>query len=222
MIKLQKIDKPNILVENASLWTSEYCDCIKRGEIPSETLKTRYNHRDIKDELIKETSGKCAYCESKILASSPGDVEHIIPKSKCPKLYVEWSNLTLACSRCNREGKKDYYDEQRPLIHPYTDEPEQEFFEIGEFLSGKTPKGQLSITKLKLNRPDLVEARKEKLQLLHTLLSLWANEQDPKRKKLQESILCRECTPEKEYSSTVKAYLLEKGVPVEVDILTHV
>ena len=58
-----------------------------------------------------------------------GDIEHILPKCKDarPDLYVEWSNLTLACEVCNRVNKRDYYNPNIPLVNPYEDNP-NEFF----------------------------------------------------------------------------------------------
>lgn len=87
---------------------------------PSETIAHRYNNKAIKDTLEKETFGKCAYCESKIRHVEFGDIEHILPKCKDarPDLYVEWSNLTLACEVCNRVNKRDYYNPNIPLVNP--------------------------------------------------------------------------------------------------------
>lgn len=66
MIKLSKVPKPQVLVDNAAQWTAEYLACLNANQKPSDTIAHRYNHADIKDALEKETSGKCAYCESKV------------------------------------------------------------------------------------------------------------------------------------------------------------
>src|SRR5436853_4660489 len=103
MIYLNKGAKPEILAEHAKNWTTELLEAIAAGTSLSEARKRRYNHDDIKQALLAETYGKCAYCESKIRHITYGDIEHIVPKSVDPSLSYEWDNLTLACDVCNTE-----------------------------------------------------------------------------------------------------------------------
>ena len=71
MIKIEKLEEPQILKDNATKWTQEYLDYIhKGGQIP-DSVKTRYSHPDIKTQLLKETHAKCAYCESKFTHIEP-------------------------------------------------------------------------------------------------------------------------------------------------------
>lgn len=126
MIKLIKYPKPRVLIENEDKWKNEYMASINSAA-DNIKIPRHYSHNDIKEALIVETHGKCAYCESKFRHVTSGDIEHIFPKNKNarPDLVVEWTNLTLSCPTCNRQNKKDYYDPQLPLINPYVDEPEQ-------------------------------------------------------------------------------------------------
>src|SRR5437660_11067609 len=101
MIKLSKTDEPAVLIERKADWTRTLVEKGARGEEPSDGEKNRYRHPDIKQALIAETHGKCAYCESKLLHITYGDVEHIVPKSAKIELSFQWKNLTLACDRCN-------------------------------------------------------------------------------------------------------------------------
>jgi len=121
--------------------------------------------------LEKETHGKCAYCESKIKHISYGDIEHILPKniSARPDLYVAWSNLTLSCEQCNQSGKRTYFDENLPLINPYTDIPSQHLQDIGPRIMSISGDDRAFVTKnvLKLNRAVLVESRPEALVVDH-------------------------------------------------------
>lgn len=170
MIKIKKLPKPQILIDNAAEWTQQYCSQIDLGEKPNDDLALKYNNPIIKDTLEKETHGKCAYCESKIKHVSYGDIEHIFPKTKRPDLYVEWDNLTLACEQCNRSGKRTYYDPKLPLINPYIDHPEVHLQDIGPLIMPVLYDERADITEkvLKLNRPALVERRTEKYsQLKH-------------------------------------------------------
>jgi hypothetical protein len=96
------------------------------------TLEEHYGHGaiEIREELYKHAmpfllrifEGKCAYCESLITNTQPGDVEHYRPKGRIKEmngtivkikgsqtehpgywwLCYEWSNLLPSCIDCNR------------------------------------------------------------------------------------------------------------------------
>ncbi|MGL4692512.1 MAG: HNH endonuclease [Stenotrophomonas maltophilia] len=163
MIKLEKSNEPQILIDNYTLWTRAILDKIAAGSSPTETEKTRYRHTDIKSALILETHGKCAYCESKLLHIHHGDVEHIYPKSLDPALTVQWTNLTLACEICNQnKSNKDPY--VKFIIDPYATDPKDHLTFAGALaLSKGTMYGTNSRAILDLNRGNLVERRQEKL-----------------------------------------------------------
>lgn len=218
MIKLSKGSKPQILIDNATQWTNEYVNCLSSNQKPSDIIAYRYRHPDIKVALEKETSKKCAYCESKIKHISFEDIEHILPKKKGarPDLYVEWTNLTLACEVCNRTNKKDYYDPNLPLVNPYVDDPDKYFIILGAMISSRdnNERGFISESTLDLNRPELVERRNERLKTMSTLLYVWAKESNPTIKDTLEKQIRKEYAPEKEYSAFVKEFVRVKGFPV--------
>ena len=218
MIKLKKIAKLKILVQYAQQWTQEYLNCLKRGEEPSNTIKYRYKHPEIKDAVETETHGKCAYCESKIKHIDYGDIEHILPKNKDarPDLYVDWNNLTLACTLCNRDGKKTYYDPQAPLVNPYVDDPEDYFDFIGNLLhpknTGKPNTANITIETIKLNRIALAERRQDLITKVKRLFNLWNSTSDSGVKNTLHNIIVQEyCTPDKEYSAFVNHFLSDNG-----------
>ena len=68
---------------------------------------------------------------------------------------------------------------------------------------------------VKLNRGSLVEQRIERIKSIEALLQRWAKEPNPTLKKLLEEELHDEYSSEKEYSSTVKSFLMENGFPVK-------
>lgn len=219
MRKLNKLDKPQILVDNAVLWTQEYCDCLKEGKTPSKEIATRYNEDSIKSTLEKETHEKCVYCESKIKHISYGDIEHILPKNKDarPDLYVEWSNLTLACEQCNRSGKRMYYNPELPLINPYMDEPSEHLIDMGPIIMPVIGDDRAYVTKekLKLNRAALVERRNERIISVENLLNAWKKEPRTEIKNILEEQLHNEYSEDKEFTSTVKSYLRQMGFPIK-------
>lgn len=59
----------------------------------------------------------CSYCER----LDKLDVEHVVPKSHRPDLELEWTNLLLGCSRCNRDFKKNHNDSRDGYIWPDKD-----------------------------------------------------------------------------------------------------
>jgi uncharacterized protein (TIGR02646 family) len=183
MIRLRKTGRPRSLEENAASWTAAYLAHLHAHTKPPDALVAHYREKDVKQAIIQETYGKCAYCESKVGHTSPGDVEHILPKSRRPELIFAWENLTYACNECNRR-KGDYYSNEEPLVHPYDDNPEEHLYFSGPMIfdyPGDT-KGLLTRSKLELNRERLVERRKECLEFLHKMVVLWAREPGPEAK----------------------------------------
>lgn len=209
MIKINKLAKPTILVNNEKKWTQEYLKALD-GEIQlTNTIQHRYNHEDIKQALMLETHCKCAYCESKIPHISFSDIEHILPKCKRPDLYVDWNNLTLACEICNRTNKNDYYNPNDPLINPNAESPEDSILALGAFIF-KRPgnrKGEITISILKLNRTPLIEKRAERLKAIELLVDKYVNETNPEYKSILKDELLKEASVETEYSFIVSSYL---------------
>nr|WP_321233584.1 AAA family ATPase [uncultured Psychroserpens sp.] len=74
-------------------------------------FKAIVSSRNIKNALIDLFYGKCAYCESKVGATSTLDLEHYRPKTSVLEsqdhpgywwLAHKWENLLVACNVCNR------------------------------------------------------------------------------------------------------------------------
>lgn len=70
---------------------------------------------DLKEHLFGWFFGKCAYCESNVIATDWGDVEHYRPKRAVKEdqshpgyywLAYEPSNLLPSCKKCNQGGGK--------------------------------------------------------------------------------------------------------------------
>jgi uncharacterized protein (TIGR02646 family) len=89
---------------------------ILAGQTPSFAV---YKRDEIKAALHLLFHGKCAYCESRYVATQPMDVEHWRPKSEVHEPYgtvvrhqysflaADWSNLLPSCIDCNRERIHD-------------------------------------------------------------------------------------------------------------------
>lgn len=198
MIPLTKLPEPEILKTNSKAWTKELLGEISKGNKPSEYLKSRYRHKEIKETLESETNNKCAYCESKIKHISHGDVEHIFPKSKNPKFTFKWDNLTLACEICNQN--KGIIED---ILDPYSDDPEDHIFFAGPILFSMpdSERGDLTIITLNLNRDPLMRQRIEKLESLDSEIKRTNSAKSPLLKKaLIDCIKNKFLSCENEYS----------------------
>jgi len=214
MIKISKLEEPEVLKNNKDSWTLQFLTLHSSGETIPNGLKNKYKHHQIKGKIMVETHNKCAYCESRIPHVSFGDIEHISPKSYRPDLIFEWSNLTYSCEQCNRTRKRDYYNPEDPLINPYEDDPRDHLTAHGPFISHRIGdrKGELTQKILELNRTDLLAKRLEKIQTIEMLVDKWASEDNPEYKKILEQELWKEAGDDAEYAFIVREYLFRQGI----------
>lgn len=222
MIKLKKLDKPAILVRNATTWTSVFIGKVSAKLEPTPTESNRYRHPEVKAVLIAETHGKCAYCESKLLHIHHGDVEHIIPKSLAPEKRFEWENLTLACEVCNqKKSDKDPFIEH--IIDPYITDPAQHLVFTGPIIFPLgTEEGRNTQILLDLNRPALVERRKEHLDHIMKIIDLVLNKNLPlvTRKSIYTNLKMNEAADNSAYAAMVRSVIdaVAKNFPSEITL----
>lgn len=62
-----------------------------------------------KEQLLIESSNKCAYCEAPLKVVAYGDVEHYRPKSIYWWLAYNYENYLASCTLCNQAFKKDHF-----------------------------------------------------------------------------------------------------------------
>ncbi|QCJ69212.1 hypothetical protein C9446_04655 [Providencia heimbachae] len=205
MIKLIKLTEPDVLSRNFNKWTEQHLSNITSGINSSDYLKTRYSHADIKEQLIKETNGKCAYCESKLLHIHHGDIEHIYPKSLDESKRFLWINLTLSCEICN-QNKTNLDPNLNNIQDPYSGNPEEVIVFCGSLALGSGVKGLSTHTILDLNRKQLIEKRQEKLEKILLIFSQICTKALPKtvRQAIYNDMIKNETSSDKEYSSMVK------------------
>ncbi|MDQ1183599.1 HNH endonuclease [Agrobacterium larrymoorei] len=222
MIKLEKLDPPALLVKNGELWKTTLLARIAANEKPTGTVKTRYRHAMIKAVLVRETNGKCAYCESKLQHIHHGDVEHIVPKSLDPALTFEWSNLTLACEVCN-QNKSDLDPKTENIIDPYATNPEDHLFFLGGlvFARADSARGVATRIILKLHRPELVEMRNRQLDGIMKIYHQIQNGSLPLsvRKAIYSDFVDTETSPSAPYSAMTKCVVKEMEKYVDPAIL---
>lgn len=213
MIRLAKGETPIVLSENAEQWTADFLKYFDKGEKAPDSVRFRYRDPEIKSAIRLETSDKCAYCESKVPHSQPGDTEHIRPVSKNPSLIYDWMNLTYVCRECNQK-KSDYDNEEEPLINPYTSDPEEHvtFFgpmavqRLGDML------GERTINVVGLKREHLLLRRAERLSELMHLVERWNALPAGDTKNSFQRELAAHCEGQAEYSACIRAFLVQRGV----------
>lgn len=205
MIKLKKLDEPEILKKNKDVWKEEYLKAKDSGII-SETIKTKYNNEAIKKRLLEETYNKCVYCETKLSYTS-AQIEHLLPKSEFPEKIVEWTNLTIACGDCNLH-KRDKVSTKTPILNLYIDNPKKFLKALGALIlhTAGNSRGEITHKLLELNEGRLYEKRTEKIKSLSNLVDKYATSDE-----LLKNVLGRELQKEseknKEFSFVVEAYI---------------
>ena len=209
MRNLNKQPCPSVLIEKAAMWLRRY---LSAPESPSH--RYRYRHPDIKSVLRKETHGKCVYCESKLGHNTPGDVEHRLPVSVFPHSIFCWTNLTLACTECNRR-KGTYYDQTCPFLDPYSDDVESLVVHLGPIVGWRSgsSRAEITVRLLELNsyaRHDLVVRKIEKISDVSHLMDRCAIERHPVLRALLEQELRLMMDPASEFSAMVKSIVTTK------------
>jgi uncharacterized protein (TIGR02646 family) len=209
MIKLTKSAEPPVLAANAVVWTSTLLTKLADGETPTASDRTHYRHVQIKAALVAETHGKCAYCESKLLHIHHGDVEHIFPKSLDELKTFDWSNLTLACEICNQnKSNRDPYLDH--IIDPYITDPSNHITFAGALIMSKgTDPGTCTRVILDLNRGQLAEQRKEKLDgLLQIAEMIFRSDLPlPARQAMYDNLKNTDTAPYAAYSSMATTFV---------------
>lgn len=178
-------------------------------------LRTNYKHPDNKNALQNCSHGKCMYCESRVSHVYFGDVEHIRPKAadKFPELEFEWSNHGYCCARCNNE-KRDEFDNDCPLIDPYSEDPDNHLLAFGAILRHKagSERGALTISTIGLNRPELIEQRSIRINDLQNAIDACYRSSSRNIRDILLSALVLESDEDKEFSMVAAALLAANGL----------
>ncbi len=69
-----------------------------------------------KNQLLTETHGKCAYCETPTAVVAFGDVEHFRPKSVYWWLAYVYDNYLASCAVCNQQFKGKKFEHDGPMM----------------------------------------------------------------------------------------------------------
>ena len=208
MINLKRNPIPQTLRIANDERVARLTECLTSGVKPPQSLLDSYRHPELKSHLVDESHGKCIYCESRVLHTYFGDVEHIKPKQMFPLERLTIENLGLACAICNN-NKGEYWIDDLPLLNPYVDEVDKELIAFGYHLYRRpgSHRGTATISILKLNRPALLDKRRERIQLIEPLVEKFLLLPDGHVKELVKEELCQYAMESEEFSMVVKAFL---------------
>ncbi len=130
-------------------------------------MSRSYVSRPLRDQITAEARQRCGYClTSSSITGTPMEMDHIIPESLGGLTVRE--NLWLACSMCNdhKGNRIAGADPSTGEVVRLFDPRRQVWLEHfgwsagGDILLGKTPTGRATIVAVRLNRAELVEARR--------------------------------------------------------------
>jgi hypothetical protein len=169
-------------------------------------LQTNFKTPENKAALQAACFEKCMYCESKVRHVYWGDVEHIRPKSLFPALEFVWENLGYVCARCNG-AKGDKWNNEAPLIDPFTEEPDDHLAGVGAFIMHRngSERGEYTCITLTLNRPELIERRMERIQQIAILVDKASRTHDAQLRKELLRELQIELKDDREYAMVSRA-----------------
>ncbi|WBU47284.1 AAA family ATPase [Kosakonia pseudosacchari] len=95
-----------------------------------------FRSKEVKSALYELFQGKCAWCESRIGSTVPGDICHYRPKGGVAEsrkhpgywwLASQWENLLLSCPACNRPHQYNGVIAGKSSRFPLEDEAQRAF-----------------------------------------------------------------------------------------------
>ena len=130
-------------------------------------MSRSYIARGLREQIAGEARHRCGYClTSARITGTPMEIDHLVPESLGGLTVRE--NLWLACSMCN-----DHKGNRIAAPDPSTGEavrlfnPRRQVWSDhftwnaeGDTIIGKTPTGRATAAAVRLNRAELVEARR--------------------------------------------------------------
>ena len=175
MRNVKRVKTPMSLKKHSSKWTKELLDEIARcstiGEKVSDSFFDKYRTDSVKKSLDKMYNNFCCYCEFPVGVVDYPHIEHLKPKRQkngvppipFPELTYDWTNLHLACGKCNiKKGTK--HDDVNPILDPVQD---NKIFMNFQYDAGVgavwwtplTPRAETTEAHVGLNRKRLLESR---------------------------------------------------------------
>lgn len=168
MRHLQRLGKPQKLVDKEEIWTKTFIESGKRS--PSST---QYGHKEIKEHLANISFQKCFYSEVKFAQVTEAQVDHYIEVAEDPSKAFEWENLYLSHKDSNQGKTPNIVLPNTSCLCPFTNndtEIEQHLDFEDEMIFGLTEKGRNTIQKYKLDKPIYNTLRTNELRKFNRII----------------------------------------------------
>ena len=176
-------------------------------------------YRKVKPAVRRETSDKCAYCESKVTDVYVGDVEHILPKHGHPERTLDYANLTYVCWHCNNKKRDTEFTDRLGLLNPYVDNPTDyiRFFGLTLVPVPQDPglvRAKRTIDSIGLNRAGLLESRERTVTSCELLERSYRTATHPAMREFTEQEIRAAQAPNQEHSMLARSYFQQAGIAV--------
>lgn len=166
MRRVKRGPQPTSLKRHGNNWTralqTEIVRCAPTQERVDDKFFNEYKRPDIREALRGMYRNLCCYCEGQINLVSYDHIEHRKPKRRFPDEAYSWSNLHLACEKCNKK-KGAKWKESAPILDASIDPIEEHLtYEEGDtglrrWPANKSKRGDTTIRHTDLNRGDMDE-----------------------------------------------------------------
>ena len=121
---------------------------------------------DLRLQVIRRANRRCEYCQTPMAIVVEMEVDHILPQSAGGETTLD--NLCLACVGCNgfklafQEAVDPETGKTALLFNPRTQTWSEHFAwsEDGMRVIGLSPTGRATIERLRVNRENVIEARR--------------------------------------------------------------
>ena len=120
----------------------------------------------LRQQVIERANERCEYCQTQQIIVISMEIDHIVPVSANGETTLH--NLCLACIGCNG-FKLDYQtgidpetSQEIPLFNPRKEQWNDHFEwdTSGVHLTGVSPTGRATITRLRMNRESVLASRR--------------------------------------------------------------
>ena len=118
MRRLERLPKPNILIQKEKEWRDKFIESGKKRPDNS-----KYGHKDIISDLNSISFHKCFYSEQK-LKGIPREIDHHIEVSERNDLAYDWDNLYLSSTECNNKLPNKTIP-VNDVLNPFTNSDEE-------------------------------------------------------------------------------------------------
>ncbi|MEH6306183.1 hypothetical protein RYH73_11050 [Olivibacter sp. CPCC 100613] len=209
MRHLQRLGKPQILVDKEVQWTEKFIESNK-----DRPNSKQYGHNVIKETLCNISHNKCFYSEVKFAGPTEAQVDHYIEVSEDKTKAFEWENLYLSHKESNIGKPSNIALPNSSCLDPFLDEDttiEANLHFEDEQIFSLSERGLNTIKKYKLNKPIYDTMRTAELKKFNKIIYEIALQNRELNDELRD-ILTSFAMPDRPFSLMFKKLLTKHGL----------